>query len=560
MSWIAKTGIFLCLLATPIPGFCQNRTGVEVGTLSEINPFSIGVLSREQGRLPDDVWQNSSPQVLRDLLEEVPVEGGSPLINDLVARLLISGGKPPNGGPAIAELAQLRLAGAYAYGRLLAVTQITARSPGGIRQPETAALAVNAFLARGQIDQACAISKAQIEARAASYWLQLRAFCLAMDGNIAGAELTAELAGTADPDDGSFVKQINRLTSAPDKPINVTVHSALELAVSEAAHDTISTQDLPLNLAVALGLRQDPDTLQVLIDAYAMGAVSTKPVIQKLLDRAAALQTPSTEAQENTPTDIDVEIPSPLKREQALLEQAQTAIGADRLALLLALGRGADTTQIRAKALALILEEKSDYLHWLARHRLVIDEIRYIPLDPEYADVAPDFARAALISGDRELARQWIQISEPKAIASHALDIGLQIIGGRIRMDEISMHDRMSGTEKQRLQALDHLMILMALDEPLPAQYRQWVSRQPNKAPNECDSNRLLALDQSAKARATAETILRAADWVRSDGFDTLSAQCSLIIVSSLQRVGLQTEARGAALEWLFSQQAMTSP
>jgi hypothetical protein len=433
-------------------------------------------------------------------------------------------------------------------GRLMEVPAIAARTPGGYRDPEISALAVNALLAMGQIDPACQISDNQAEARAAAYWLQVRAFCLAHAGNIAGAELTAELATNADPSDKHFLRRLGRMTTPPKKSETVSVQKALDLALVEAAKDAPELEDLPIALQFGLINRPRPAQLELLLSTFALGTISEAQLVDQMLAQTSdLLAAPEPDADGNLLSPIEVELMA--------LKHAQAQKGQQKMASLFALGRAANEPAIRAQALAQLPDLAKNWSQWLALHRLVSEELRYLPVQEDFAKFAPIFARASLLVGNTEQARQWIQILPVSSDEPGDFGPALRAIGGRTILDEEQMMARMGGPGKDKKQVLIDLLALTALREPLPAKYRQWVSKQSTLEQNSCDHGQGTALRQSARAGAIAETIFRAADLARNEGSNHLPIQCSALIVEALHSVGLEHEARLLAAEWMLSDQ-----
>jgi hypothetical protein len=81
--------------------------------------------------------------------------------------------------------------------------------------------------------------------RDTAYWLRVRAFCLAFDGNIPAGELTAELARSRSAND-SFDALFDALTLDRGLPRNAAPRSGLELAIAEAVAPRPALRRTPL--------------------------------------------------------------------------------------------------------------------------------------------------------------------------------------------------------------------------------------------------------------------------------------------------------------------------
>ncbi|VAV89132.1 hypothetical protein MNBD_ALPHA06-1397 [hydrothermal vent metagenome] len=545
MYWINKSILISGFWLVAFGAMAQSRTGVEVGQLSEIEPFSISVIDKPQKKLPPDQWQNSTANIIEELLEELAVNGGSAMLNDLLGQVLLSGGTPPPGGNDLASLRRLRLQSALALGRFSAVSEILSRSPGAYKDPELTAIAVNALLAQGNTVTACALSQQLSQARGASFWLQMRAFCLAIQGNTAGAELTAELAITAADGNPNFLNWINRLTTPAETKKTVDVQSYLELAMAEAANTFASNQNLPSGLRVALARWPDEQSLPVLMQVFADGLVPVNVVAERLFAHAKTLAKPEPE----TPTEQTGEQVTPLtvlELELATLNQIKTDTGIDLIASLFALGHNAQSQAVRAEALALLLQIEQPFKSWAAMHRLVAEEIKTIAPEPVLARYAPAFAKAALVTGNVSSAKKWLQLLPPEERAALSLQQVLFAIGGPALPAQQTPDDIL----------VTDVFSTIALGRKLSPKLRHWLSSKNAGNTKNCPIGKQTALISSARQHALAETVFRAADILRNDSFASLPPLCAMSVIEALRTVGLKQQARLGALEWMFEQRA----
>ncbi len=544
MSWLGKFAVLLWAWMLPSIAMAQARIEVEIGQLSQIDPFSVGFFDAATNTLPQNQWHGSHIDALTQLISETPIEGGPALFHQLVAQVLVRGGDAPQPNAPNSKLAITRLHALYGTGQLKALQHIIARTPGANQDPETAAILVNVFLLLGQTEQACSLGNKQGQARAAAFWLQLRAFCMAKAGNIAGAQLTADL---ADPSDARFINRIDRLTLPGAKPEKLNIQSALEFAMATMSGDQISPKDLSLPLQIAVAKTKNPAALSLAFSLYAKGYLPRGDLVRAMRRRANAIGKPTNEQTAAQTTE---------QLETIQFEQAKKAAGLDQLALLFVLGQKANSAHMRAAALAQIANASAPFEVWAARHALILQETRTLPLDPALAEFAPTFARAALLNADQELAQKWLQLSAPKAISANELGTGFYSIGGKIQLDYDVLLPPASAPAAVLRRAADHVRILMAVGAPLPANARHWLAQQPNEPSAPCPVNQQLALQQSAQAKAIGETILRAASLLRTHNFQSMPDQCGASIVRALSTVGRQDDAQKVAIRWLFSRLA----
>jgi len=159
----------------------------------------------------------------------------------------------------------------------------------------------DAAFAVGESSEACRAANALLEGRESAYWLRVRAACLALDGAIPAAELTAELARAQSPDP-AFDQIFDAFTLGRAAPEDVTPRTGLELALISAAAPGVRVtpaDDAPAWLLKAsertgpqIGL---PETLPEALETAASltgveRAVALGALIQQDLDREIAAE------------------------------------------------------------------------------------------------------------------------------------------------------------------------------------------------------------------------------------------------------------------------------
>jgi hypothetical protein len=127
----------------------------------------------------------------------------------------------------------LRASALSATGDPTAAAVLLARAPGLDRSPELARAAAENALLAGQDAQACAAEEGLSAGREDIYWLRLRAYCQAVAGKTAQAQLTFELAQTQarDPVFGRLMGV--KLAGAGD-PGAASLRNGLDFALSRS--------------------------------------------------------------------------------------------------------------------------------------------------------------------------------------------------------------------------------------------------------------------------------------------------------------------------------------
>ena len=174
---------------------------IAVEALGTIHPLEVDA----GGRLPETVWSSGEAAALGAVFDALPppAQGWEqPAAARLALRALLSGGPPPDGLEDRFALADLRARRALAAGRPQPVLRLLERTPDINQSEPMSRIYAELAFAMGRTEAACRAADALLEGRDAPYWLRARAVCLAVEGGIPAAELTAELARAQAADPG----------------------------------------------------------------------------------------------------------------------------------------------------------------------------------------------------------------------------------------------------------------------------------------------------------------------------------------------------------------------
>ncbi|MEQ8434103.1 MAG: hypothetical protein RIA71_07665 [Oceanicaulis sp.] len=357
MSFAAKISAGLAALTLGAAA-AQAQDGIEVRELGAVDPFEVGA----GGALPETVWSSGESDALRAVLATLPDSGGPGWSDAPAARLalraLMSGGEPPKGAERAYDLAAMRAGRALAAGRAQPVQRLLSRTPNINESPALSRLLAETSFALGETGEACRAADALLEGRDTPYWLRARAACLAFDGNMPAAELTAELARA----------------SAPNPEFDALFEA---LAFGEALPETRPLSGLQL----ALAARVDPEA-----------RISAGEAAPAWLKRAAARTGPQISLPETLPE---------------ALEAAVNMEGADRAAALGALiGQDLDR-EIAAEALAIRLQDAAEAGEFLDVASAYGAEVARLPVTGDTLAHGVLFTLAALAADDVVAAGTW---------------------------------------------------------------------------------------------------------------------------------------------------------
>ena len=350
------------LLAALLGGAAAAQNPIEVERLDALDPLEVSLTDRGLG---DRLWTGTGRDMAEAVLTRLPgsADAGyaSEALGDTARIILLSGGQPPAGGRGDARLAELRVDRLLAAGGAHDAFDLLERTPNVNRNPALARWHAELGFAVGAADRACQTTNALIDNREAPDWLRRRAFCLALDGQGAAAELTAELARAASDDDDFDARLFS-----------ITLGSVAE---------GVEPPDSGLDFAMA---------------RYLVDPEADTPAI-------AETAPPWLRALGFTPVFEPVAITDPA----AAFEAALALSGAERHhALEDLLGQGRDR-EIAARAFGQLLADTPDtarFIH-VARHHG--GEIETLPLTEASLEHGYEIALAAAIIGDLRDAARW---------------------------------------------------------------------------------------------------------------------------------------------------------
>jgi len=528
---MSPTNYLASALALLIAGSAASQD-IEVRQLGALDPLEVGVA---QNGLGENLWAGSTIQTALNALENLPSSTSagyaSPSRANLVALALLSGGTPPQGGRGNETLAALRADRLLAASGAEAVYSLLERTPGLDRAPQLAQLHAETAFALAAGDAGCRTSNALITGREQAYWLRARAFCHALNGEDAAAELSADLARATSPDD-NFDGLLYAITIGSWTVNSVSADTGLDWALAAVS---------PAEGRPAVDLTGAPQWLVEVAEANSAQAELTA-------EPALALE--GLAMQEGT------------AREQMLEQLIRQDF--DRL--------------VAARALGLALQEADRDGEFMRVARRYGREVATLPIVFETIQFGGRFALAALAVGDMTTARDWREALEtgpplrqlptqydptkpgmimdmpaqdraewnpPSPSYLVGLDLAFAVAQDHIRRSTSAalIQARLeAGTE-----GLGDVAGLAGLGAGAPADLRLALF----DAETGEVSNALAAMDAAALAGARAETALLAAQ-VLEDGPAGASALELMRITAALDRVGLRDIALSIMLERLI--------
>ncbi|WP_330198720.1 hypothetical protein [Hyphobacterium lacteum] len=500
---------------------------IEVRQLGSLDPLEVGVATNGLG---ENLWAGSTVQTALNALEGLPASSAeyrSPARANLVALALLSGGTPPQGGRGNNSLASLRADRLLAASGAEAVYSLLERTPGLDRAPDLARLHAEAAFALAANEAACRTTNGLVIGRDQPYWLRARAFCHALAGEAAAAELSADLARVEEAD-ANFDGLLYAITIG-------------RWTVDEASADT------GLDWALA-----------------AVSPTEGRPVVD--LSDAPGWLVDVAEASSALPD---------LTAEPALaLEGLSMQEGAARAQTLEQLIYQDYDRLVAAQALGLAFIEADRNNDFMRAARRYGRQVATLPVTFETMDHAGRFALAALSVGDIATATRWREALEngppartpvydptkpddligaipqpdqaewnpPSPAYMVALDLAFRIAQNQVRRS--STDALVQARLESGASGLGDVAGLAGLGISVPPDFRLALFN----AEPETVSPMLAAMDAAAMAGARAETALLAAQ-ILDDGPSGASPMEMMRITGALDRVGLRDIALSVVLE-----------
>lgn len=217
------------LIATGAAGAAAAQP-VDVAILAAPDAFTTP--GRDTG-LPANLWRGASIATARAVLPLLAAKPLTPAGQQLARRVLATGAPGPAGAGSDPALLAVRASALTATGDPKAAEVLLARAPGLERSPELARAAAESALLAGQDAQACAAAEGLSAGREDIYWLRLRAYCQAIAGKTAQAQLTFELAQTQ-ARDAVFGRLMGVKLAGAGDPGAASLRNGLDFALSRS--------------------------------------------------------------------------------------------------------------------------------------------------------------------------------------------------------------------------------------------------------------------------------------------------------------------------------------
>ncbi|MGQ0533865.1 MAG: hypothetical protein ACT4OF_14420 [Caulobacteraceae bacterium] len=514
----------------PVCAYAQSNqpAPIEQQQLGELNVWTVGALSRAEGALPNDIWNRTDPAFLALVLDRLPAVYDSPAMQMLARRVLLSAAEAPRGDATAAARRRVEARGKMGAADELAI--MAAGAGASASDVAVAQYAAQAELARGRRAEACARGRnANVGEQAPPFLLRLRAYCAAVTGDRAAADLALDLARQQNAADAWYTGAVAAAGGAPGaRP-------------PAARYDN----SLSAQLSIAGGLRPGPTPLAnaSTLALVALARAENAPQPQRAQAAALAFRRGALSASEArtilaaTPATVSSGLPPIVPA----LRQVTAAPGSIEA----------------ATAIAGVLRQATAYPDFAAAARFFKDDIAQLQSAPNAA-AAVLFARAALATGDAQLGQRLVASARQAGgdeAALAPLDAALvALTGARNDQGAMAMQRRIDNAPRQQARAAARdVAILAALGAPADGSVQTFLVANPPQGGARAESGAMLALASAVERGAVGEGALLAVAAAGEGGPARLDAESVERIVRALRGLRLEEEARRVAAEAILA-------
>jgi hypothetical protein len=178
---------------------------VEASTLGDIDPQSIGLLSVKDGGLGADMWKGTAREPVDRLMPSLALPLGSPVLNNLAQRLLLTTANVPAGAvPSNPSLVATRVAKLDELGDVADAWKLTLLAKPEMIDEITLRMAAEAALSIG-IGDVCPKLPNIMKAHTSNEWQKSLLVCQLRGGDTKAAQITIDLLHAQDVNDEAFI-------------------------------------------------------------------------------------------------------------------------------------------------------------------------------------------------------------------------------------------------------------------------------------------------------------------------------------------------------------------
>jgi len=379
----------------PLPG---SDTQIELRSNAARDGDGEGLTEDSRGGLGRDLWSGLTRTELERLLPRLPAPQESRAAHDIARRLLVARADPPRpDGAAGRSLLALRVERLMELGETQAAQALLRRAGAQDRDPALAAARRDLALLGGRIDEACAVTREQVERAEDADWDRAVIFCQAVakdfDRANLGLTLRREQSGAEDP-------VLDRAVAALEGDKVEAVDSAANATPLTLAMLRTMKQPLPIDIAQS----KDPGVLAAVARDAGVEIV-TRLAAAEQAEAYGALPTPELARLYDGLT---------LTPEELRVGDPQTVVGTHgprAWAILYRAAKAEEAPAARVRLLSGAWRAAADRNVYPTIARVTAPLAMMVQRRAELAGYAGDMARALLVAGRGEAAHDWLGLA-----------------------------------------------------------------------------------------------------------------------------------------------------
>jgi hypothetical protein len=545
---------------SPVAGHAPSAAAGEddaivVDRLATVDPSSAGVLTLSDGGFGPDMWAGSDRSFVERMVPRLPVRVLSPVMQDLARRLLLSEAIVPPGEASVPSLIGLRVERLVAAGRTDDARRLARLAPASLQDPALRRAEVDSMLLSGDNAGACAAAESDTPDTEDPYWLRLLAFCKAIKGEAAAAQIALTMIREQGaPHDESFSALMGALAGDSraatwalfdPTPLHLAALRAAKLPVPA---DAVPGAGPPILRAIATA----PNT-----------SLDVRLAAAERAEAAGALPT-------STLTEIYAGIEFTESERAQWRERIEDASSPAIMALLYQVANVESDPDKRAAVVVAALRCARSFGGYETAARALHDVMTGLTPAPALAWAATEIGRALLVAGDVATARQWFAMvqahatdAEPDAAVA-TLDLWplMQVTDGDgvVPWSADSLRAWMRGDADRRAngESADRAARLCAsldgLGYEVPSDAWQNLFDGSLTVSGYLPSPAVWRLlERVSREGRVGETVMLVLAALGDAGPSGANATTVAHVVRALQRVGLDGDARRAAFEFLVA-------
>ncbi len=526
---------------------------IEVGALKAVDPSVIGLLDDGNGGLGIGMWKGSTRSRVESLLARLPVSTGSPALQGLARRLLLTTAAVPDGAAVAPTMLGIRIERLMASGRVRDVVDLLRLVPSPEADPALIRAKIDASLLSQDYAGACQGVPDALSNDSKPYYMKALAFCRALEKDIGAVSLAvALLRDQGQTGDDAFFQLLAGLTGDAAPVTSLVDPTPLHLAMLRAANQAMPADALS-------GAR--PDVLW---------AIATAPKPDGGVADASLAAAERAEAAGALTTDVLADIYSAANygapQIAAALDTSAKSTGAPVNALLFQSAQVAAEPGQRAALLTAAWRAGFDQGQYFTAARVNLDTAKGIDPDAALMGFAPAAIRAFLAAGQPAQAWRWVdmaaqrvrnggdpaanqvlvtawplmQLADPEGALAHD-----SVRAGRWWSDLPAVANPDEIARRSMLYSL-----FDAVGDPLPEAAWDPLMAGPLSANGTAPSPAIArALDEASRSNRVGETVALALLSLGDAGTQGAGITAVRDAASALRRIGLGTEARALVVE-----------